>query len=59
MEADQGKQGFAPPAVGVLQQGGPPKASVVVVELYISKSAGDYRLQRTTIFRMIYTKDNG
>ena len=22
MEADQGKQGFAPPAVGVLQQGG-------------------------------------
>ena len=37
----------------------PPKASVVVVELYISKSAGDYRLQRTTIFRMIYTKDNG
>ena len=34
----------------------PPNASVVVVELCISRSAGDYHLQRTTIFRVIYTK---
>ena len=34
----------------------PPNASVVVVELYISRSAGDYHSQRTTIFRVIYTK---
>ena len=52
-----------PPSGGISLMDGaskdPPKASVVVVELCISKSAGDYRLQRTTIFRMIYTKDNG
>ena len=34
----------------------PPNASVVVVELYISRSAGDYHSQRTTIFRVLYTK---
>ena len=34
----------------------PPNASVVVVELCISRSAGDYHSQRTTIFRVLYTK---
>ena len=63
LEEEQEKPKYSEPALMVGKEfittssdGNPPNASVVVVELCISRSAGDYHLQRTTIFRVIYTK---